>query len=73
MVGYTDPETFLAETVEAGNKNRHDFHCMQLSLVMNMWFIFGDDWNLGIELITFAFVFAVWQWCNDVTFSIFTL
>ena len=43
MVGYTDPETFLAETVEAGNKNRHDFHCMQLSLVMNMWFIFGDD------------------------------
>ena len=31
------------ETVEAGDKNRHVFHCMQLSLVMNMWFIFGDD------------------------------
>ena len=26
-----------------GNKNRDDFHCMQMRLVMSMWFIFGDD------------------------------
>ena len=32
----------LAETVETGDKNRHDFHCMQISLVMSMQFIFGD-------------------------------
>ena len=32
------------ETVETGNKNRDDFHCMQMTrLVMSMWFIFGDD------------------------------
>ena len=37
----------LAETVETGDKNRHDFHCMQMSLVMKMQFIFGDYWNDG--------------------------
>ena len=26
-----------------GNKNRDDFPCMQMRLVMSMWFIFGDD------------------------------
>ena len=31
--------------METGDKNRHDFHCMQMSLVMSMRFIFGDDWN----------------------------
>ena len=36
-------QAFLAETVETGDKNRDDFHCMQMSLVMSMWFIFGDD------------------------------
>ena len=25
------------------DKNRGDFHCIQMSLVMSMWFIFGDD------------------------------
>ena len=34
---------FLAKTVETGNKNRSDFHCMQMSLVMSMRYIFGDD------------------------------
>ena len=36
-------QAFLAETVETVDKNRRDFHCMQMSLVMSMWFIFGDD------------------------------
>jgi len=31
------------ETVETGDKNRDDFHCMQMSLVMSMRFIFGYD------------------------------
>ena len=39
------PEAFLAKTVETGDKNRDDFHCMEMSLVMSMWFILGDDWN----------------------------
>ena len=39
------PRLFLAATVETGNKNRDDFHCMQMRLVMSMWFIFGDDWG----------------------------
>ena len=29
--------------METGDKNRDDFRCMQVSLVMSMWFIFGDD------------------------------
>ena len=37
------PLLFLAATVENGDKNRDDFHCMQMRLVMSMWFIFGDD------------------------------
>ena len=36
---------FLAETVETGDKNRDDFHHMEMSLVMSMRYIFGDDWN----------------------------
>ena len=35
-------QAYLAETVETGDKNRHDFHCMQMNLVMKMQFIFGD-------------------------------
>ena len=34
---------FLAETVETGDKNRNDSHRMQISLVMSMRYIFGDD------------------------------
>ena len=34
---------FLAETVETGDKNRDDFHHMEMSLVMSMRYIFGDD------------------------------
>ena len=36
-------QAFLEETLEAGGKNRDDFHCMQMSLVMRMLFNFGDD------------------------------
>ena len=32
---------FLAKTVETGDKNRDDFHCMQMSLVISMRFISG--------------------------------
>ena len=31
--------------METGDKNRDDFHCMEMSLVMSMWFILGNDWN----------------------------
>ena len=41
--GRLGSEAFLAGTVETGNKKREDFHCMQMRLVMSMWFIFGDD------------------------------
>ena len=37
------PSAFLEETVEAGDENRDDFHCMQMSLLMRMLFNFGDD------------------------------
>ena len=36
-------QAFLVETVETGDKNGDDFHCMQMSLVMGMRFIFGDN------------------------------
>ena len=31
--------------METGDKNCDDFHCMEMSLVMRMHFIFGDDSN----------------------------
>ena len=46
-------QAFLAETVETGDKNGDDFRCMQMSLVMSMRFIFGDEWNDVCKLITF--------------------
>ena len=36
---------FPTKTAETGDKNCGDFHCMQMSLVMSMQYIFGDDWN----------------------------
>ena len=36
-------QAFLTETVETGDKIRDDFHCMQMSLVMSMLLIFGDE------------------------------
>ena len=36
-------QVFLTETMKTGYKNRDDFQCMQMSLVMSMPFIFGDD------------------------------
>ena len=32
-----------SQAARAGNKNRDDFHGMQMRLVMSMWFIFSDD------------------------------
>ena len=29
--------------METGDKNRDDFHCMEMSLVMRLQFIFDDD------------------------------
>ena len=31
------------ETAETGDKNRDDLHCMLMSLVMSMRFIFGGN------------------------------
>ena len=36
-------QAFLTETEETGDKNGDDFHCMQMSLVMSIRFIFGDN------------------------------
>ena len=36
-------QVFLTETMETRDKNRDDFQCMQMSLVMSMPFIFDDD------------------------------
>ena len=36
-------QAFLTDIVETEDKNRDDFHCMQMSLVMSMRVIFGDD------------------------------
>ena len=47
---------FLAETVETGDKNRDDFHFMQMQLVMSMWFIFSDDWRDPPSWICFGFL-----------------
>ena len=46
-------QAFLAETVETGDKNLDDFHCMQTSLVMSMRFIFGDDLNITFPIFSF--------------------
>ena len=35
-----------------------NFHCMQMSLVLSMWFIFGDDRNVVPCSSCF---FALWQ------------
>ena len=39
--------------METGDKNHDDFYFMQMSLVMSMQFIFGDDWNDASKLNTF--------------------
>ena len=41
----SESQAFLSKTVETGKKNHDDSHCMQMSLVMNMQFIFEDDEN----------------------------
>ena len=56
-------QAFLAETVETGDKNHDDFHFMQMSLVMIMRLIFGDDRNDACKLTAFS-LFG-----NDVIFS----
>ena len=46
-------QAFLTATVETGDKNCDDFHCMQMSLLMSMRFIFGNDWYDACKLNTF--------------------
>ena len=36
-------QAFLAERVETGDKNRYDFRCMEMCLVISMRFNFGND------------------------------
>ena len=47
--GSSESQAFLSKTVETGKKNHDDSHCMQMSLVMNMQFIFGDDENNALS------------------------
>ena len=62
---------FLAETVETGDKNRDDFYCMQMSLVMSMRFIFGDDWNNAKCLSRFSAMAKFFLPCNKSHFFFF--
>ena len=43
-------QVFLEEILDTGDKNHDDFSCMQMSLLMSMRSIFGDD---TCKLITF--------------------
>ena len=47
--GSSESQAFLAKTVETVKKNRDDFHCTQMSLVMSMRFVFDDDENDGLS------------------------
>ena len=42
---------FLSKTVETGDKNRDDFHCMEMSLVMRMQFILAMTEMMHVSLI----------------------
>ena len=55
-------QEFLTETLEPGDKNRDDFYCMQMNLVISMRFIFDDDRNDACKLNTFS------PFGNDVIF-----
>ena len=37
--------------METGDKNHGDFHCTQMSLMMSMRYIFGNDWKFGNDVI----------------------
>ena len=56
-------QTFLAATVETGNKNRDDFHCMQMRLVKSMWFILAMT-----EVMRVVDLVLVWLFGYDVIF-----
>ena len=43
--GSSESQAFLSKTVETGKKNHDDSHCMQMSLVISMQFIFDGDEN----------------------------
>ena len=47
--GSSESQAFQAKTVETVKKNRDDFHCTQMSLVMSMRFVFDDDENDGLS------------------------
>ena len=48
--------------VGTGNKNRDDFHCMQMRLVMRKWIMFRDDWGDARSWSRSSMAF--WPWCN---------
>ena len=48
-------------TVETGNKNRGDFHCMQMRLVKSMWFILAM-----IDVMRVVDHVLVWLFGKDV-------
>ena len=59
------------ETVETGDKNRDDFHCMQMSLVMSIRFILflhGSVHVLRLVLINF-FIFSARHQLNTWTLA----
>ena len=53
------------------DKNRDDFYCMQMSLVMSMRFIFGDDWNNAKCLSRFSAMAKFFLPCNKSRFFFF--
>ena len=46
-------QAFLTETMETGDRNRDDFHCMQMSRDEHAVYFFGYDWSDACKLITF--------------------
>ena len=57
--------------METGDENHDDFHCMQTSLVMSMWFIFGDDWNNAQCLSRFSAMAKFFLPCKKSHFIFF--
>ena len=47
---------FPSEDRGTGDKNRGDFHCTQMSLMMSMRYIFSDDWKFGNDVILLEWI-----------------
>ena len=53
------------------DKNRDDFYCTQMNLVMSMRFIFGDDWNNAQRLSRFRAITKFFLPCKKSHFIFF--